>query len=220
MTSISPFFLFTVWFGFGLISAWQNNWDGPLNFACESNEYINRLESQHHNRHEDRLWQYYCASLPYRTSLGKCTWFNNVNVFDQLLAFRCRGTQAITGVDSRHENKQEDRVFGFRCCEISGRKLDGCYFTDFINSYDRYMNYRLPYNHVITGMISVHDNHREWVWLTKVSNHFSISAFKKKKTPRLWVKFSCFFFSVATASLKTLRMAVGFIRALSGLLPL
>ncbi|XP_064616766.1 hemagglutinin/amebocyte aggregation factor-like [Liolophura sinensis] len=90
-----------------------------------------------------------------------CQWYNDVNEMDQLLAFRCPTNQVIAGVKSRHDNHHEDRVFGFRCCELVERKLNYCSLTGFINEYDLEMNYATPHDYVISGFDSEHNDHHE-----------------------------------------------------------
>ena len=39
---------------------YQNNWDGDLHFECPSNQAINKFQSIHSNKKEDRLWRFDC----------------------------------------------------------------------------------------------------------------------------------------------------------------
>ena len=39
---------------------YQNSWDGDLHFECPSNNAINKFQSIHSNKKEDRLWRFDC----------------------------------------------------------------------------------------------------------------------------------------------------------------
>ena len=39
---------------------YQNNWDGDLHFECPSDGAINKFQSIHSNKKEDRLWRFDC----------------------------------------------------------------------------------------------------------------------------------------------------------------
>ena len=43
-----------------------------------------------------------------------------INEFDQPLTFQCPNDGFITGTESVHDNRKEDRRFKFQCCEIQG----------------------------------------------------------------------------------------------------
>lgn len=145
----------------GTTLAWQNNYDGPLNFECKDNEYMASVRSHHDNHHEDRQWQYGCQLLSGSNQIRNCKWYEDVNEMDQLLSFRCPANQVIAGVKSRHDNHHEDRVFGFRCCELVERKLNYCSLTSFINQYDGDMNYVVPHDYAIVGFNSEENDHHE-----------------------------------------------------------
>lgn len=153
------YLIFVGLFQIGDVIAWLNDYDKELTFECTENQYVSEIKSQHNNRYEDRQWEYACRSLPSGVTTNQCKWYHDVNEMNELLAFRCMGSQVITGATSRHDNHYEDRVFGFRCCAITGLKLENCLITSFINNYDGFMNYILPHDYVISGMDSEHDNH-------------------------------------------------------------
>ena len=84
-----------------------------------------------------------------------------VNTFDNPLVFKCPGNQVITGVNSYHSNKYEDRRFGFQCCNVLGRQPRDCYITGNVNDWDGKLTLAVPEGKVIKGAYSNHDNRRE-----------------------------------------------------------
>ncbi len=63
--------------------------------------------SQHHNHHEDRLWEFGCKDT--FDSASDCFLSPNVNDFDQKFTFECPPHHIMTGMSSYHNNKREDR---------------------------------------------------------------------------------------------------------------
>ncbi|GFR89025.1 hemagglutinin/amebocyte aggregation factor [Elysia marginata] len=39
------------------------------------------------------------------------------NDYDELLEFQCPNEGIITGMESTHSNRREDRIFKFKCCQ-------------------------------------------------------------------------------------------------------
>lgn len=77
------------------------------------------------------------------------------NDFDHLLAFQCTGNHYISGMNSHHDNRHEDRVWWYRCCEMQGMVYKASYeyknsqtikvykrSTSFINSHVYFIVYR------------------------------------------------------------------------------
>ena len=85
--------------------------------------------------------------------LGKQTpW---VNKHHQPSVFNCPENQILTGVSSRHTNRIEDRLFKYRCGEVSlwGEKIkvDSCHVTKNVNDFDRPVNFSCPAHQVLVG---------------------------------------------------------------------
>ena len=89
-------------------AAWNNVWDGSVNFQCPSNQVIYRMRSTHSNIKEDRLHAYYCRAIG---SYGNsdCYWSYWTNDWDRPVDFQCPYGGVITGVHSVHDNEKEDR---------------------------------------------------------------------------------------------------------------
>ncbi|WAR08622.1 DERM-like protein, partial [Mya arenaria] len=79
--------------------------------------------------------------------------------------------QAIYAIYSEHNNKAEDRQFDFGCRDVV-TNMDGlqtyCYWSGFINDYDKPVNYQCPGNRYVNGIDSYHNNlmeDRKWSFL-------------------------------------------------------
>ncbi|KAJ8006964.1 hypothetical protein DPEC_G00112660 [Dallia pectoralis] len=79
------------------------------------------------------------------------------NEFDKPLEFTCPLGQSISGIESEHRNKNEDRRWNF-ACQATFDQTTSCATSPFINDFDEPFTYQCPYNQVITGMSSYHDN--------------------------------------------------------------
>ena len=96
--------------------SWVNNYDQSLHFECPAGEHLNRLESQHSNRHEDRVWNFGCKN---GFVSEKCHWSDHETSYDKPMNFTCQDGGLVAGLSSRHSNDQEDRVWRFKCCSVS-----------------------------------------------------------------------------------------------------
>ncbi|KAM4677931.1 hemagglutinin/amebocyte aggregation factor-like isoform 1-T1 [Discoglossus pictus] len=143
----------------GKNNRWYNNYDQPLNFQCQAHQSIGMIISIHHNSHEDRLWDFSCKDTFSRAS--SCYWTGYVNDFDQPFDFVCPFGSVLSGMDSFHDNKREDRRWRFLCCsgEISVSK--DCKWSNYVNEFDDYLRWDAPPNYYLVGASSFHDNNRE-----------------------------------------------------------
>ncbi|KAM4677934.1 hemagglutinin/amebocyte aggregation factor-like isoform 2-T2 [Discoglossus pictus] len=143
----------------GKNNRWVNNYDQPLNFQCQAHQSIGMIISIHHNSHEDRLWDFSCKDTFSRAS--SCYWTGYVNDFDQPFDFVCPFGSVLSGMDSFHDNKREDRRWRFLCCsgEISVSK--DCKWSNYVNEFDDYLRWDAPPNYYLVGASSFHDNNRE-----------------------------------------------------------
>ncbi|XP_046585281.1 hemagglutinin/amebocyte aggregation factor-like [Haliotis rubra] len=146
-----------------------NDWDQSFKRQCPSGTSLSSIYSEHDNKKEDRRWSLACA----RTGASEsCAWTPSqsdsyANNYDGLLLFQCSGQGVITGIDSRHSNRREDRQFKFRCCAIPNVVLTECTYTGWQNDYDRPMDFKVPAGKVLRGAFSLHDNKKEdrrWVF--------------------------------------------------------
>ncbi|KAL8561477.1 hypothetical protein ACOMHN_011159 [Nucella lapillus] len=119
----------------GKVHAWVNHYDQPVHFQCPDDQFLSHVSSMHDNQREDRL--------------------------DRPVTFKCPKKGFITGMASLHNNRAEDRQFQFRCCEAEGTVVTSCYFTGWANDWDGRMDFTVPDDKILRGMISYHDNRRE-----------------------------------------------------------
>uniref|UniRef100_A0A4W5MC80 Uncharacterized protein n=1 Tax=Hucho hucho TaxID=62062 RepID=A0A4W5MC80_9TELE len=100
--------------------------------------------SEHHNKHEDRLWDFGCKST--LDSATKCFTSSYVNDIDKPFNYQRPYHQVITGMNSYHETKHEDRRWKFTCCAASNFGTDICQWTNYINCFDEAFTVNVPPN--------------------------------------------------------------------------
>ncbi|XP_040201655.1 hemagglutinin/amebocyte aggregation factor-like [Rana temporaria] len=137
---------------------WVNDYDQPLNFQCADRQSISIVISQHDNRHEDRVWDFACQNT---FSTASCSWTGYVNDFDQEFSFICPFGSVISGMQSYHDNKREDRRWSFLCCQGENQVTRNCKWSDYANNFDAYLRWDAPFNTFLTGAHSYHDNSKE-----------------------------------------------------------
>ncbi|CAL1539510.1 unnamed protein product [Lymnaea stagnalis] len=142
----------------GSTAGFVNDWDQPFTFNCQTGHVISYVSSIHNNRAEDRRWEFRCKNV---VKTHSCSHSGYVNEFDQPVVFKCPGDQVMTGVDSYHSNKAEDRRFGFQCCNVQERQPRDCYITGDVNRWDGKMTLVVPWGKAIKGAYSHHNNHYE-----------------------------------------------------------
>ena len=98
-----------------VVLRWVNKYDKDLKFECPQGEHLSRLESQHSNKQEDRVWNFECRK---GFVTANCTWTGNQNSFDRDLKFKCEDNGLVVGLSSWHHNAREDRVWRFKCCKV------------------------------------------------------------------------------------------------------
>ena len=117
--AMSTFFASTILVFSVLVSPvvlrWVNEYDKDLKFECPRGEHLSRLESQHSNKREDRVWNFECRN---GFVTANCIWTGNQNSFDRALNFKCKDNGLIVGLSSWHHNAREDRVWQFKCCKV------------------------------------------------------------------------------------------------------
>ena len=146
----------------GGLAAYQNDWDRLLHVTCNryQGEALYSVQSTHSNRKEDRRWMWQCKQIVPR-AMSSCYWTGYRTNYDQPFLFHCPTNYVLSGVNSVHSNKKEDRRWNFYCCRAAGYCTKRCYWTNYINNWDAYMNYRAPHPWVFTGAYSYHSNKKE-----------------------------------------------------------
>ena len=94
-------------------------------------------------------------------AMSSCYWTGYQTNLNEPSLFHCPANYVMSGVKSVHSNKREDRRWNFYCCIARGYCTKQCYWTNYINNWDGYMNYIAPHPWVFTGAFSHHSNKRE-----------------------------------------------------------
>jgi len=140
----------------------MNEYDGVLEFSCNSNEAISGFRSTHNNHKEDRRWDIQCCSVSNALleSMGFTGYLNN---WDGVLDFTCDDDEVLIGVYSVHDNRKEDRRWKAECARLNnpGDYIIESSWTGWENSWDNDLEVDGGVNGMITGLYSVHDNRRE-----------------------------------------------------------
>ena len=87
-------------------TGYVNNFDEPMFFKCNRNEYISGVESYHDNHYEDRRWKFICCGASGHITKS-CRHTGYVNNFDEKINFQAGYKEVITGVYSYHDNHRE-----------------------------------------------------------------------------------------------------------------
>lgn len=143
--------------------AWNNDWDAHFRFNCPPAQSISSIYSIYRDCRRDRLFEFNCKYTFAAGYYGShCQWTDYLNNFDQPLSYRCPDGQFLAGVESYHQNHQEDRRFKFRCCgHPSHYHVSSCYKTSYVNSRKGVLHYEVPNFHYLVGAESVHSNKEE-----------------------------------------------------------
>ncbi|XP_067663438.1 uncharacterized protein [Haliotis asinina] len=157
-----------------VVTSYVNDFDRPVLFQCPPGKSIASWESYHNNHHEDRRHRFTCQTTP---ELGECQWSGYVNDFDQPVSYQCPNNGVISGVNSFHNNHHEDRRFKFYCCSVRDRHLVRCSRTDYLNWWDRKLNFRVPAAHFLTGVYSIHHNHHDFFYIVLSFFYIVLSFF-------------------------------------------
>ena len=84
-----------------------NEFDGPMIFMCNENEYLAGVESIHDNYHEDRRWSFYCCTSSGYTTKSCSITSRFQNGLDGNMDFSARPDYFLTGAFSYHDNLSE-----------------------------------------------------------------------------------------------------------------
>lgn len=86
---------------------------------------------------------------------------NNCNLFDKSHKFECPAGYSIHKITAWHSNKHEDRVYCYKCHSINPRGTSQCYWTGYVNNFDKVVKARCKSDHYIAGVKSYHSNKKE-----------------------------------------------------------
>ncbi|XP_050959311.1 hemagglutinin/amebocyte aggregation factor-like [Labeo rohita] len=98
-------------------SPYVNDFDKAFTFECPAQHAIAGMSSYHDNYYEDRRWQYYCCKVECTSgNPGKCQSTSYVNAFDEDFHWNVPPHSVLVGVESYHQNYQEDRRWNYKYC--------------------------------------------------------------------------------------------------------
>ncbi|EGD75040.1 hypothetical protein PTSG_12565 [Salpingoeca rosetta] len=137
-----------------------NNYNGPLHYTCPAGQGLISASSWHANRNEDRVWSFGCATIGAWQSETEWSAYP-LNQYDQYLSYSCPTNKYISGLNSYHDNDNEDRRWQVQCSSINGGSLTNCRFGPQENTYNNPLEYNAPVTAVITGLASSHANRNE-----------------------------------------------------------
>jgi len=146
-------------------TSWKNDWDGPLNFECGSNQVLAGIGSKHDNHREDRRWKFCCCDVSNNVRTVSARWTEYLNWWDGSIQFKCGVSEALSGLHSYHDNKHEDRRWKAKCVALADDDsvlLRSPYLSNWINTYDREFFYSTGgAQGLYAGLYSEHSNRRE-----------------------------------------------------------
>ncbi|XP_074648094.1 uncharacterized protein LOC141903733 [Tubulanus polymorphus] len=137
---------------------WANEMDKLLDFTCPTGEYIYSIKSTHSNYYQDRRFEFKCKA---GFVSNDCTRSDFVNNMDKLMDYVCPNGGILAGVYAEHSNHYDDRRFKLTCCGLITKNGLRCGWSDFLNSFNGYLNYQVPAGKAIVGMYSTHSNSPE-----------------------------------------------------------
>ncbi|KAL1257200.1 hypothetical protein QQF64_012745, partial [Cirrhinus molitorella] len=97
-----------------LWTEYVNDFDQVLLFECPVQHVISGMSSYHSNYYEDRRWRFYCCKTPCITT--NCHWTSYVNNFDEYFHWTVPNQYTLVGVQSYHQNYEEDRRWKYKVC--------------------------------------------------------------------------------------------------------
>jgi len=162
---------------------WLNDWDRALEFTAPGNSFIVGFDSHHDNHREDRRWKLGTATLD-GAICEENGWSAPANGYDDTMDYLCPANHALAGAKSSHHNHHEDRIWWFRCCDLSKSGiylLKSPLLSSQPNNLDGRLFYECAQDSVISGAFSVHSNSKEdRHWLFYCSQVVKISSYFKE----------------------------------------
>jgi len=150
-----------------LWSGLVNNFDGELDYKCNSGEVMTGLYSYHDSAREDRRWNILCAKLDVENEPDyriESSLSGYRSTYDKRLSWDAGQNGMITGFQSYHRNEREDRRWKF----YHGYTNLKCYqgtWSDYINKWDASFSFSCPFRSVLNGVFSDNDDYyqdRRW----------------------------------------------------------
>jgi len=143
-----------------------NDWDKNQSCKCKKGSKLSQIKSTHANRQEDRRWSLACEYFPdLHTTVSEHVEYNAWTSYRATFAMSCGENGYLTGMESHHWNKKEDRQFKFFCGRSSSIKVYNCKGWRSLNDPDRPMDLVLASDEIITELWSEYQKRqkdRKW----------------------------------------------------------
>ncbi|KAM4613100.1 uncharacterized protein ACJ7VT_011284 isoform 2-T2 [Polymixia lowei] len=108
-------------------------------------------------------------------------WDNN---WDRVLHRTCPRNQVLSRISSYHSNSKEDRRWSISCKTLSNTR--NCYWSGFVNWFDRGINFACRTNYVVAGVYSYHSNrHEDRRWQLYCCTAPRFVTFECQETPEV-----------------------------------
>jgi len=153
----------------GSFSGYLNHFNDAFTEKCDDNQAVTGLKSVHDNWKEDRRWKMKCSKLTgmMQSKVTGNSWWTSANDWDEKQDQECTDS-FMTGLHKKHSNWHEDNRFKIHCTKTTGggdaRFRDVVKknsWSDWVNAWDKEVDFSCPAGEAIVGMKSVHDNGKE-----------------------------------------------------------
>jgi len=144
---------------------WYNNWDGDLKYECPNDQWWYSMKSIYHTGHRDRRFVMECGKRK-DANQGSRQWSNWVNNWDNPMHFSCATNEAISGMQSKHSNRREDRRWKFQCSRVkSPYIITPLAWSDWVNDWRQWASEgrgcSIQAGNAIKAVYSEHKNNQE-----------------------------------------------------------
>jgi len=150
-------------------TCFTNRYDENHSCKCQKGAKIRQIESRHSNAKEDRKWWLVCEMFPgIENTVSEHVEYNAFSRYREKISMSCAKNGYLTGMESHHSDKQEDREFKFFCAKSSSIKVYNCKEWRSLNDLDQHMNLVLASDEIISELESeYHSSHRDRKWRVK-----------------------------------------------------
>ncbi|XP_059154330.1 dermatopontin-like [Physella acuta] len=150
------------------VGAFTSDWDTAFDFKCLQGRALNYIHSDYGKFFKDRKWELFCRSVG---ATSACEQSDYVNEFNKPFNYVCPLNKVLTGIASINSDVHEDRRFKFQCCKITGKNPIGCHLTDYVNDWEKKMNFTTLPGKVLNGANSIYDkDHQDRRWKFSICN--------------------------------------------------
>ncbi|RUS82396.1 hypothetical protein EGW08_009848 [Elysia chlorotica] len=139
--------------------SYVNNWQGPFQFRCPSNQVLSSFYSIFSGAFLDRRWMFACRPAPLSARPTTCQWSETVS--SRVMSHVCAENQVLVGVRGEYDTQTNDRGLRFECCEDADFTVSACQWTDYRNVWEGVLDYTVPASMVVVGTSSLYSEQLE-----------------------------------------------------------